>query len=142
MSPVALESWLESYGRAWQARDANAFAELFTADAAYYWGPFREPQRGRKAIASAVGSAFSGQRDVNFKSRRLGNSAAPYVAHWMCEFVRSSSRRRVTVDGIFVLRFDEHGLCEEFREWWHCNEPESASAAAAPSQSIERTRDK
>ncbi len=137
MSPVALDGWLQSYGLAWQRKDPVAFSELFSAEAAYYWGPFREPQRGRQAIASAVRAAFSGQSEVHFKYWILAGSAAPFVAHWTCEFTRICSGRRITIDGIFVLRFDNQGQCEEFREWWHSNEPESGSAAAAPNNSID-----
>ncbi len=138
MSPVALNDWLGSYGRAWQTKDPVAFSELFSAEAAYYWGPFREPQRGRQAIASAVRAAFSRQSEVHFSYKILAGSAAPYVAHWTCEFTRISSGRRITVDGIFVLRFDDQGHCEEFREWWHSDEPESSSIAAAPNNSVDR----
>ena len=123
MSPVEIDAWLTSYGRAWQAKDPIAFSELFSVDAAYYWTPFREPQLGRPAIASAVGAAFAGQRDIHFSFRLLAASTAPVVAHWTCEFTRISSERRVRVDGIFVLRFDDQGLCEEFREWWHSDGP-------------------
>jgi SnoaL-like domain len=134
MSPAALEGWLESYGRAWQARDPIVFSELFTATAEYYWEPFREPQRGRHAIASAVGAAFSGQSDVRFRFRLLTDSAAPYVAHWTCEFIRISTGRHTTVDGIFVMRFNDQGQCEEFREWWHSDEPKSGSVTTAPNE--------
>ena len=141
MSPEALNGWLESYRQAWQRKDPVAFSELFSANAAYYWGPFRQPQRGRQAIASAVRAAFSGQSEVQFTFGILAGSVAPFVAHWTCEFTRISSGRRVLVDGIFVLRFDDQGQCEEFREWWHSDEFANDSAAAAPNNSPERARD-
>ena len=130
VSPDAIDSWLLSYGRAWQARDAIAFSELFSPDAIYHWTPFREPQLGRQAIASAVSAAFSRQCDIQFKSRLLAGSSEPYVAHWSCEFTRVTSGRRVKVDGIFLLRFDDRGQCQEFREWWHSDESESGSASS------------
>jgi hypothetical protein len=142
VSPVAIDDWLVSYGRAWQARDPIAFSELFSPDAAYYWTPFREPQLGRQAIAWAVGAAFSGQRDIHFSSRLLAGSVAPFVAHWRCEFIRISSGRRVTVDGIFVLRFDDQGQCEELREWWHSDEPESGAVEAASNNALDQTRNR
>ncbi len=117
-----IQTWLERYGQAWQARDANAFAQLFSVDATYYWGPFRAPQRGRQEIASAVRSAFSGQQDVRFAYSLLTESTSPCIAHWTCEFVRPGSEKSVSIDGIFLLRFDAQGLCEEFREWWHSDE--------------------
>jgi hypothetical protein len=138
VSPAAIDGWLASYGQAWQARDPIAFSELFSADAAYCWTPFREPQRGRQAIASAVRAAFSGQRDIHFTYELLAGSAAPYVAHWTCEFTRITSGRRVAVDGIFVMRFDDQGQCKEFREWWHSDEPAGGSVEAAANIASER----
>lgn len=137
MSPVAIDAWLANYGRAWQARDPITFSELFAADAAYYWTPFREPQLGREAITTAVRAAFSGQRDIHFSFRVLAGSAAPYVAHWTCEFTRISSGRQATVDGIFVLRFDDQGQCAEFREWWHSDESERSSVEATSGSTME-----
>ena len=133
MPPATIDNWLASYGRAWQARDSVAFSELFSPDAAYYWTPLQEPKRGREAIASAVTAAFSRQRDIHFSFKLLAGSAAPTVAHWTCEFIRISSGRRVTVDGIFVLRFDDQGRCEELREWWHSDEPAAGSVDVAVS---------
>ena len=138
MSPAAITKWFESYGRAWEARDPIAFSELFSAEAWYYWGPFREPQRGRVEIESAVRTAFSGQSDVRFNFRLLSGATAPYVAHWMCKFIRVASGRLITIDGIFVLQFDAHGHCEEFREWWHSDELENNSVGAAPNNSVDR----
>ena len=44
------EAWLRGYKKAWEGRDAEAAAALFTPDAEYYWTPFDPPQRGRAAI--------------------------------------------------------------------------------------------
>jgi hypothetical protein len=98
------------------------FSQLFTPDAVYHWTPFQEPQRGRQEIASAVGAAFSGQRDIQFSARLLAAECDPCIAHWTCSFTRVASGRRVAVDGLFLLRFDDSGLCREFREWWHSSE--------------------
>ncbi len=45
-----LSSWLDAYGQAWETRDADAAAALFTANGTYQWEPFEEPLRGRSAI--------------------------------------------------------------------------------------------
>jgi hypothetical protein len=66
MTSTDLTNWLKTYGQAWETRNPDAAAALFTEDAAYYETPFGSP-----------------------------------------------------LDGIFLLDFDETGLCRELREWWH-----------------------
>ena len=52
LSREAFEAWLRRYGTAWEARDPDAAAALFAADARYYWTPFQEPKQGPTAIAA------------------------------------------------------------------------------------------
>jgi hypothetical protein len=30
--------------------------------------------------------------------------------------------KRLLLDGVFLVEFDEAGLCSRFREWWHREE--------------------
>ncbi len=43
-----IDRWIGAYGRAWEDRDDQAVAELFTQDAIYRLHPFGEPTRGRE----------------------------------------------------------------------------------------------
>jgi ketosteroid isomerase-like protein len=45
----AFAAWMDSYGRAWEARDAKAAAELYAENGTYQVTPFVEPMRGRAA---------------------------------------------------------------------------------------------
>ena len=44
------------------------------------------------------------------------------VAHWRADFVRVPSGAPVELDGIFPVKLDGDGLCEELLEWWHKQE--------------------
>ena len=115
----AFEDWLAQYGRAWESRDSEAAANLLTPDALYYWTPFEEPKRGREGIAQAWREATSGQDDIQFNSEVLAVVGLRGIARWCCSLLHLETRKRVNVDGIFQVDFDEDGLCREFREWWH-----------------------
>jgi predicted ester cyclase/ketosteroid isomerase-like protein len=117
-----VEAWLRSYGDAWEARDPDAAASLFTEDASYQWGPFEAPLTGRPAIGARWSEATSGQDDVRFQSDLLGMTEDHAVAEWSCAFVRPGTGRRVSLRGIFLLRFAPDGLCRELREWWNSEE--------------------
>jgi len=118
----AFESWLAAYGRAWEARDPRAAAELFSEAATYRETPFEEPARGRKAIADYWSRVTSGHERVRFGHEILAVADDTGIARWRASFRSTSSGRPVELDGIFVIRMGADGRCKEFREWWHYRE--------------------
>jgi hypothetical protein len=116
------DRWLASYGRAWEARDGVAAAELFSADALYAWGPFDE-LRGRDAIRERWEQATADQRDVRFRWDVLGAIESTVVARWWCETGGGQDAdRRMALDGVFLIELDTEGVCTSFREWWAARE--------------------
>lgn len=43
-------------------------------------------------------------------------------ARWQSKFTLIESGKRLALDCLFVVEFDEEGLCQTFREWWHMQE--------------------
>ena len=119
MDRPTFESWLDTYKRAWETRDPEAAADLFTADADYYERPFEAPARGREGIRDYWSDATRYQEGVEFSSEVLATTATGGIAHWHCRFTRLTSNSVVELDGIFLVRLDADGKCTEFREWWH-----------------------
>lgn len=119
MTAVGFESWLRSYGAAWENRDSAAAARLFTQDAEYYWTPFDAPQRGREQIAAAWDGAVAQQRDVHFEFEVLAVTSTRNIARWRAEFSSANTGDKVRLDGILTAEFDANGRCRAFREWWH-----------------------
>lgn len=115
--PEAAQQWLSAYGRAWEERDPEAAARLFTEDGSYAWGPFEEPLRGQDAIRERWAEATSLQRDVHFGSEVLGVVDSGAVARWWCSFAVADAR--IELEGIFLIVLTEDGKCREFREWWN-----------------------
>ena len=110
--------WLTSYGSAWEAKDTDDFAALFSHQARYYWTPFDEPRRGRAEIATAFLKATSAQRGIHFVFDILHIDGHRGAAHWKCSFERIATDTSVQVDGILMTQMDGVGLCDELREWW------------------------
>jgi uncharacterized protein (TIGR02246 family) len=117
-----LRDWLDAYGRAWEGRDPDAAAALFTEDAQYYETPLGEPARGRTGVRTYWAAATENQRDVTFTHEVLAITANRGIARWWSEFTRVASGAAVRLDGVFVLEFGEDGLCRSLREWWHRSE--------------------
>lgn len=120
-----LSTWLEGYRGAWETRDPEAAAALFSEDASYYEIPFLPPARGHAAIRGYWANATGNQSDVTFSYEIVSLSGDRGIVRWWAEFTRLSSGARVVLDGVFLLEFDEEGLCRELREWWHITETES-----------------
>jgi ketosteroid isomerase-like protein len=119
LTSAALESWLERYGAAWEARDAAAAGRLFASEALYHEMPFDEPKKGRAAIEEYWRSVTADQREVQFESRVIALNGNTGVAHWSATFHLQSTGETIALDGVFVLEFDAEGQCSALREWWH-----------------------
>ncbi len=123
MTTAELEEWLEAYGRAWESRNPEAAAALFTEDARYYETPFGEPAVGRDGVRTYWTAATAKQRDVHFSYEIFLVQEESGVARWWAEYSRHPEGRGAKLDGVFVLQFNGKGLCRELREWWHRREP-------------------
>ncbi len=126
LSEKRFKFWLSAYGAAWQAKNPAAFAGLFADNALYYWTPFLAPKKGKAEIADAFTMAVGRQRDIEFGARVLYVAAMLGAAHWSCAFTRVGTGRRVHVDGVMGVQFDESGRALSFREWWHTDESSAA----------------
>lgn len=124
MNRAALERWLQAYGRAWETRDPSAAAELFADRVRYYETPFAEPAIGRQGVLEYWASATRGQRDVSFSFEIVTLDAGTGVVRWSAELTRATSGSHRKLDGVFLLSFDDQGLCTELREWWHSSDAE------------------
>jgi len=117
-----LEAWLKSYEQAWEMRDADLAARIFTSDATYRETPFEAPKAGRAGIREYWAGVTADQRDVQFESNVIAVNGNTGVAHWSAKFRLASSGATVELDGVFVLELDANGLCTSLREWWHIRE--------------------
>jgi ketosteroid isomerase-like protein len=122
VTPDQLDGWLRDYGAAWEARDGELAAALFTEDGVYCWGPYETPIEGRAAIRDRWSRATGGQRDVAFRHELLGIDGDRGFARWWSAFTDSDTGERVELDGVFVLDFAGDGLCGQLQEWWLARE--------------------
>ncbi|MBI4481596.1 MAG: nuclear transport factor 2 family protein [Acidobacteria bacterium] len=122
MNHDAFRSWLDAYGRAWETRDPQAAADLFTQDATYQETPFDEPLRGRAAIRDYWSHVPRSQEQIRFDYDILAVTGNVGIAQWRASFVRLPSKTGVQLNGIFVVCLDAENRCKVFREWWHRRE--------------------
>jgi uncharacterized protein (TIGR02246 family) len=112
-----VSDWIEAYRRAWEERDAEAAAALFTSDATYRSNIFEEPHQGRDGVRAYWESVTSTQSDVRVRMGRPyvdGDRVA--VEFWTNMKVDGDD---VTLPGCLLLDFDAEGRCRRLREYWH-----------------------
>lgn len=107
------------YGKASAENDALASSELFAIDAKYYETPFKEPLHGREAIYQywSQGARNLKDKESTFEIIALKDNLG--IARWVSKFIIIEKNRRVALDCIFLVEFDEENRCKVFREWWH-----------------------
>ena len=119
---MTVQEWVESYFRAWDEKDADAAAELFTEQALYRDDPYGEPHRGRDGVHAYWSGVTATQEDVHTRFGRIvaaHDNRYAAVEFWVTML---GGGAEVTLAGILFLRFDESGRCEELREAWHFTE--------------------
>jgi hypothetical protein len=112
-------AWLDRYGRAWEERDPDQAAALFTADASYRETPFDPPMIGHAAIRDYWAGAVAGQKDVKFTYEVLACRGEEGISTWHADFTGVPGGESIDLDGIFRCRFGESGLVSALEEWWH-----------------------
>lgn len=119
LDSAVFAAWLDRYGQAWEQRDADLAAALFTDDATYCETPFDPPMAGRAAIHAYWARVTAGQRDVRFSSEMLACTGAAGICRWHATFNAEPGGDRIDLDGIFHCRFADERLVEALEEWWH-----------------------
>ena len=118
MTHADVQRWLDRYIAAWSSYDPKAIGDLFTDDAEYRYQPWADPVVGREAIVAD----WLGTKDGP------GTWTASYDV-WTFDGDRASAvgeSRYTNPDGSFKtlyynhfqLRFDGHGKCVEFIEYF------------------------
>ena len=113
-----VQRWLDRYVAAWDSYDAEAIGALFADEAEYRYQPWAEPVVGRDAVVAS----WTEDKDA------AGSWAAHYDV-WAFDGERASAigeSRYLNPDGSFktlfhnhfALRFDGHGRCVEFVEYY------------------------
>src|SRR5262245_35842589 len=121
MERAEFDRWLSAYKNAWEGRDPQAAADLFSNDAEYYWTPLDPPALGPAGVAAAWEGAVSQQRDITFTYAILAMTERGGIARWRADFIRTPNVK-TCIEGILTTEFAAPRKCRIFREWWHSRE--------------------
>ncbi len=113
MDHATFQDWLNRYIDAWRTGDAAAIGDLFSTDARYFYGPYREPVVGRDAIVRdwTAEPDAPGSWEAEYRPLAIEGSTAVSIGE-------SRYADGKVYSNIFVCTFDGTGRCTEFREWF------------------------
>ena len=112
-----VSEWIEGYRQAWENRDPQAAAALFTDDAWYRSNIYEDPHVGHEGVTAYWTGVTAAQSDV---SVRMGEPFAHgdrvTVEFWTTMNVEGAP---VTLAGCLLLEFAPDGRCRRMREYWN-----------------------
>lgn len=114
---TAARNWATTWQRAWEALDVEAVLTLYSPALEYWTEPFREPYRGLTGAREYVTQAFGGEHAVTawFGEPVVDGNQA--VVPWYATQIENDAP--VTLAGMSLLRFDDHGLVVEEWDTWN-----------------------
>lgn len=115
-----VQTWLEGYRKAWEDRDPEAAAALFTDDAPYREQPYQDPFPGAAGVKQYWTDVTATQSDVSFRYGTPLIVDDRAVVEWWVTMKNGGAD--ITLAGVFLLRFDESGKCSDLNEYWHFGE--------------------
>jgi hypothetical protein len=109
----AAERWRGVWARGWRAGEAEEILALYAEDAYFQSHPFREPQAPRDYILWALGEEDSAECEFGEPIVDGDRAAVEWSATTK---LKDGGTEKLA--GISLLRFDDHGLVVEQRDFW------------------------
>lgn len=122
--------WIGAYEHAWRTPGTDALDAIFTADASYRQGPYRQPTVGMPAIARMWEDERDGPDEVfTMTSEVVAVEDDTAVARVQVRYGNPVDKE---YRDLWIIRFAEDGRCSSFEEWpfWPA-QPTTARAAGS-----------
>lgn len=113
---IDLETWIETYRRAWEEADDEAVAALFAEESTYRSNIFEEPHNGQAGVGAYWREVTSTQRNVKVRMGRPIVDGQRVAVEWWTTM--ESQGTDITLPGCLLLEFDDEGRCRSLHEHW------------------------
>ena len=117
MKEETFSDWFKKLGEAWCALDSEAAANLFSKDVKYYESVFENQCENWDAVLNLWKVIPDNQKDVSYEFKILSISENLAVANWKVTRTLMPGNKFQEIDGIFVIKLNEEGLCSYFKQW-------------------------
>jgi hypothetical protein len=100
-----VEKFLARYKEAWETRNPELAASLFTRDVRYFQTPFAEPIVGREAVHNYWSAATQHQQEICFTVTHCLHKGFLVSAEWKCTYRDALDGSRKELAGMFIADF-------------------------------------
>ncbi len=111
------QHWLTDLGKAWVALDPQIAANLFSKDVEYYESATKKPCQSWDEVFDLWKVIPANQKDVSFDYDVLAVSGNLCIVNWRVERTQLPQLSHQKIDGIFVIKLNDEGLCNYFKQW-------------------------
>lgn len=118
MNLNSFKKWLDVLGKAWINRKPKTAADICTENVLYFETPFDKPLTSKKEVEKIWQEVPESQDDIKFGYEIVCVNQEVGIAKWRASFTRLPSKVRNTLDGIYLVKLNDDGLCKEFHQWW------------------------
>ncbi len=118
MTHADVQHWLDRYVAAWMTYDAAAIGDLFSEEASYRYHPWDEPVIGRDAIVASwlADRDEPGTFEAHYDVWALDGDRATVLGE--SRYTNPDGSFRTLYYNLWALRFDAHGRCADFVEFF------------------------
>jgi ketosteroid isomerase-like protein len=114
MERAQVTEWIAAYERAWRSPGTDTLKDLFTEDATYSQGPYREPVVGLPAIARMWEAERDGPDEpFDMTGTVVAVDGDTAVATVEVHYHRPAREYR----DLWIMRFGPDGRCTHYEEW-------------------------
>jgi ketosteroid isomerase-like protein len=128
MDRTSVAAWVQAYERAWRSPGTDRLGEIFTDDAVYSQGPYRDPVIGLPAIARMWEAERDGPDEVFDMTTDIvavdGDTAVVRAE------VRYGDPVTQEYRDLWIMQYAADGRCRSYEEWPFWPERSGGSAAA------------
>ena len=105
-----IEIWLTQFKKAWQDKNIDSVADLFTDDVEYWETPFRKLED--KAQLKSEWQAINDQTNIELDLEDSVSANSEFVVKWSLKY--SANGELQEWSGLYLIKFDGNGLCNYF----------------------------
>jgi SnoaL-like domain len=114
---AAARRWVDTWRRAWPARDADAIVDLYAEPCSYRALAFREPDLGLAGVRGYLERNFAVEEEIECWFGEPVVAGHRASVEWWGSWVERGTP--LTLAGVTVLRFDDDGKVVDHRDYWN-----------------------
>ncbi len=109
--------WAKKFLGAWADLDPDAALLTLSKNIEYYESPFSPPCESWEKVKSLWEVVPNNQKNITYRYEVVMVEEGLGLIHWRLERTLLPSGERQKIDGVFLVKLNQDGLCTMFKQW-------------------------